>query len=271
MAVNIAKIAARTRIVQLSCSCWRATHYHHGASAEINARHGTGNKAHAIIRVCDHEALKKLQQLHAQARAFNASPEMSYPTVTEGMRILRICKEFEHSAKMQEFAVEHARLLAWFLRDYETERRNAPNSLNTLYDPKMWPSQSQMERKFGFHCRYLECPTTGAWADWLAGSVVAARMELKDTIMEAVQHMADRCKAKNRLYDSVFTGLRDLVLAVPDLDDDGELREMCNRLMPLANLDPDTVREDPALKADVAKKADDILSVFGGGGILAGV
>jgi hypothetical protein len=259
--INIAEVAARTKLATVSTGRWQATRQHKRETANVNEAHNT-RAAKVLVRVSDHEALGDLAKLHAEA--YQAHRRLTLPSAQDGMRMLPAGREFEHAEAMRQFGDRHNRLVAAFLADYENERKAAPARLNGLFDASMWPSQSQMEDKFKFQTRYLPCPAEGAWGEFLEASAEEAERELHGRIKEALVRVRDRCKSDGKLYATVFESIRDLTNLVPDLDFTGEYAPVVKAMEPLAAIHAEDLRDDEKGRAKVAKQAASILSVLGG-------
>jgi hypothetical protein len=127
----------------------------------------------------------------------------------------------------------------------------------------MWPDNSTVESKFRFDLQYLPCPVQGEWENWLRVSVSAAQAELRDQLESAIRHVAERCASDGRLFESVFSNLRELLDMVPDLDleNDQVIRGIAKRAREL-DQDRETVAKSPALRKSVAEEANRIASMF---------
>lgn len=259
--IDINEVAARTKLAVLNTGRWQATRQHRKETVAVNEAHGT-NAAKVLVRVSDHPALGDLTKLHAEA--YQAHRRLTLPSAQDGMRLLPTGREFEHAEVMRKLGDRHNGLVADFLADYESERRNAPARLNGLYEAGMWPSMSEIEGKFSFRTRYLPTPADGAWGEWLAASAEEAEKELRARLAEALQRVRDRCKADGKLYASVFDSIRDLTNLVPDLDFSGDYAPVVKAMKPLATIHAEDVRDDAKARRKVAKQATDILSVLGG-------
>lgn len=259
--INIAEVAARTKLAVLSTGRWQATRQHRKETVAVNEAHST-TAAKVLVRVSDHQALTDLSKLHAAA--YQEHRRLTLPSAQDGMRLLPAGREFEHAEIMRKLGDRHNRLVTAFLADYESEKRDAPVKLNGLYDASMWPSTSEIEGKFSFSTRYLPTPADGAWGEWLAASAEEAEKELRARLAEALQRVRDRCKSDGKLYASVFDSIRDLVNLVPDLDFSGEYAQVVTAMVPLSVISAEDVRDDSKARRKVAKQATDILSVLGG-------
>jgi hypothetical protein len=260
--IDVQAIASRIQLVTLNTSYWRASRVNRSETAKVNAEHGTGNKAHVRVRVCEHPALAEYAALSQQV--YTDHLKLTRPSIQDGMRILPGAKYFEHTAMVRDAQDKGARLVAWFIGDYPTERANAPTILNGLYDENAWPSVESMADKFGIRARYLPCPSDGAWSEWLTESAQAATAELRDQIESGVRRIQERCASDGKLFSTVFTGLKELLDAVPDLDiaNDSEIQRLADMARPLADLDAELVRDDDKLRTETANRASALLNLF---------
>lgn len=258
-------IAARTKLAVVNAGMWRTTRLHKDETRAENVRHNT-DAAKVLVRNCNHPALKQLASLHAQA--YVEHKRLTMPTIQDGMRLVPVGRELEHSAAMRKFGDEHNRLVREFLADYPAELAAAPARMNGLFDPSMWPPFSEVQKKFRFSNRYLPTPTDGAWGTFLEESARAAESELVERVQTALERVRDRCKSDGKLYASVFDSIRELTDMVPDMDFTGGLAPVVQAMEPLTKLHAEFVRDDEDLRNAAAIKAESILGVLGGIGEL---
>lgn len=261
---KIAGIAARIKLCTLTTGAWRATRLHKKETEKVNHDHGTKDAAKVHVRLTDSPALHSLNKLHAAA--YDAHRKITLPSAQDGFRLIPAGRELEHSALMQDFAIEHASLKASFLKEYEAEKATAPVRLNGLFDARHWPAVSLIADKFTFSTRYLACPADGTWAEWIAESARAAEDELRERLTEALDRVVANCgKDKGKIYDTMFTGLAELIGLVPDfnLTDDPEIYAAAIAAKELAALDADTIRESKTTRKQAAQKASQILAAMG--------
>ncbi len=260
---RIEAIAARVKLCVLSTGAWRATRLHREETKTVNAAHHTTDAAKVHVKLTSSPALHALNKLHAAA--YDAHKTLTLPTIQDGFRIIPAGREFEHSAKMQAFASEHTKLRDQFVAEYDADKATAPARLNGLYDPAHWPHVSTVAARFTFETRYLTCPTVNGWGDWIIESARAAEDELRERLTEALTRVASRCASDGKLYDSVFTNLREVIELVPDLNinDAPELTAAANLAKEIAGLEADTIRDSKSARKSAAQKASSILAVMG--------
>lgn len=267
-ASRIHSLAARMKLCALNTGAWRATKLHRDESAKVNAAHHQTDTAKVHVKLTNSTALHELNKLHAEA--YSQHKRLTLPTVQDGLRLLPVGREFEHSQVMQDFGAKHEALKVQFLAEYSDEARTAPVRLNGLYDARHWPHVSVISGKFSFRTKYLSCPTEGSWADWITESAQAAEEELRERLTEALSHLRDRCaaidgKKAGKLYGTVFSNLADVCALVPDLNftADPQLEFAAQSAIELGKLDADTLRENHSARRDAASKAASILAAMG--------
>jgi hypothetical protein len=259
----IQSVASRVKVCTLKTGAWRANKLNRKETAELCARHGVAQgTAKVPVHVCDHRSLGELTKLHGEAYAYHVG--VTHASVDDAIRLLPMCREMEHAAKMADFRRGHDSIVATFLADYPQERAAAPIRLNGLYDAAAWPSLESIASKFRFETSYRPCPTDGAWEDWLNVSVQAAQLELTERLEEAIKRVAERCACDGKLYQSVFANLGELLALVPDLNLTNDLRiaAIAAQAAKLAGESKESCA-CPSRRKDVAAKAQSILSMFG--------
>jgi hypothetical protein len=206
---SVTAIAARVKISTLKTGAFRPVKLHREETKAERERHNTGLVDSVRVKLTNHPALKELDKIHKAAYTYHKS--LTRPTIDEGMRLVPLCREFEHCQTLGGFRTQHDNLVAQFLADYEQERASAPQRLNGLFDASMWPTLDEVNGKFRFEISYRPCPTEGAWADWLSCSAVAAQQELREELESAILHIKERVSSDGKLYQSVFSNLKELL------------------------------------------------------------
>lgn len=272
-AQRIHDLTARMKLCALNTGAWRATRLHRDESAKVNADHGQTDTAKVHVKLTSSPALHELNKLHAAA--YDAHKRLTLPTVQDGLRLLPVGREFEHSDTLRDFGAKHAALKAQFLAEYADEARTAPVRLNGLYDARHWPHVATIGEKFKFATRYLSCPTDGGWGDWISESARAAEDELRERLTEALKRVQERCAAvgkgkdgaekAGKLYQTVFANLADVCALVPDMNfnDAAELSLAANSAVELGKIDAESISDNKAARIDAASKAAAILKAMG--------
>lgn len=260
---DYAKVSSKAVIAQLNIGTWRTKKTHSDETRAENARHGTTDEVTVDVRICKHPALEMIDTLCTQARTEHY--RLTLATETKGMRLLPGAKQLEHARFMQDIAAKVDTLVRQFVADYETERANAPQRLKALYVARHWPSLDTVKAKFYFSTRYLPAPDQGQWSEWLAEAAQSATDDLRSRLRDAVLKVATKLADPKAIFRDTLTGnLVDLLALVPDLNltDDPAITSLAKSAEALVEFDPDTLREDPIARANVAEKAANICSMF---------
>jgi len=179
---------------------------------------------------------------------------------------------------------EHDRLVAEWLAKYDAIIDGAKQKLNGDFDARRYPSRDEVSRKFYMEVTYSPLPASGdyridvskelleevkAETDRIADARFAdARLELRQRLIDKLQHLSDRCKAVNendkaKWYESNISNLVDLFDLIPKmlLGDDPALEQAIRdaRAM-LTGIDSDTIKSSENVRDDVRKKAASIIS-----------
>ncbi len=265
--MDVTRFASRMQVCTFSKSCWSANSKNKPESQRVNEAHGTGNKATVRVRICDHPALGKISKRLGEAYAEHV--QLTKPSIQDGMRLLPIGKAFEHAEMVRMARQDIEPLIAEFVADYPEALARAPIELNGLFDPKAWPPAERIRDRFGLTVHYLPCPTGGEWDSWLEESHQVAVDDLRDQLEKAIRRVQERCASDGKLYDTVFTNLREILDAVPDLDlaPESEICRLAELAQPIALYDADQLRENNYVRQRVASQAADVFSTFGTGSL----
>ena len=179
---------------------------------------------------------------------------------------------------------EHDRLVAEWLAKYDAIIDGAKQKLNGDFDARRYPSREDVSRKFYMEVTYTPLPASGDYRIDVSKEILAevaaetdriadqrfadARLELRQRLIDKLQHLSDRCKAVNendkaKWYESNISNLVDLIDLIPKmlLGDDPALEQAIRdaRSM-LIGIDSDTIKFSEDVRDNVRKKAASIIS-----------
>lgn len=262
MTVDTQAIAACTKLATLETRAWRPHRRHKAETQEERARHGTDAVS---VRICLTDAKSLRAIVQHQELIQRRHRAMTYPSVSEGLRILPAGREFAHAEMLREAAVEHAALADVFVAEYPGIRASAPTRLGALYEPTLWPDDSTMAGYFGIHYRYLPCPADGQWSGWLAESAETAVACVRERVRGSLTNLADQLRHGKRLHGSL---VRDVMAAIDDiaegnLTSDPALTVLLEPMREISQHSIESLRDDTALRGTIAARAESIVSVFG--------
>lgn len=269
----VQEIAKRLMLAMLRTGAWRATLKNFEESKLLNERHGTKDEASATVRQCDHKALHEIYSLNA--KAYNKHKEITLPSVHDGVRVVIAGKQFEHSDLMKEFAAQVGTKVEELVRAGcyvdGAEYRKQKKVLNGLFDERAWPKDADdLRSRFVLESTYLECPTGGAWSDWISESATAARKEVEEKVEKSLKHVFNRClgnegNGTGRLHQSVFDNLDQLLDTLNTLDVEGQFNKIVEKAKTsITKYTAEELRKDPKARADVARRADTLTDMFAG-------
>lgn len=261
--INSSPLAARAVICQLHTGAWRVQKKHRGETQAVNQKHGTKDLAKVSVEICNHPALLDIYSLAAEARVEHY--RLTLPAGDNGVRLLPVARQVEHSKLMADYADRISQKLTEFLAAYPAERAAAPARLNGLYVEGQWPATvDEVAGKFRFQYRYLPVPTEGQWGEWLAEAATEAQDALREKLAEAIRLVAERLSKPGRTYASLTGNLAELLALVPDLNlaADPQIAALADGAKALLEHDTDTLRDDPIARADTAAKAAELVSLF---------
>ncbi len=259
------RIAAKTKLCMLKRSAWNADKKNDEATEELRRKHNT-DAGRVSVHVCDHPALNGAKSILGAVYAKHK--KITLPTIQESLRLIPVCKEFDHMTIVREASDEFFPLVNEFMSVYDQEAADAPARLNGLYDASAWPTHEEMAKKFDLKAHYLKCLTDGPWADWLVESARAATDDIRDQLEAAVHRVAEKC-AGGRLHATVFTSLRELIDLIPEIDisDSDELMKLAEAARPLAQNEAEELRKADRARNKVKDDASRVLDMFGSGSL----
>lgn len=256
-------IASRAVIAVFQTGAWRTIKRHAAETKAENARHGLTDEARVDVKICSHPLLTELQRIQTEARTEHY--RLTLPAADDGFRLLPGKRQLEHSQMMQTYGATFQQTVAKFADIYDQVRADAPRRLNGLYIASQWPDRETVRSAFRLQVRYLPVPALGEWDEWMAESAASAQDELKGRLGEAIRKIATKLGEPDAIFrDSLIGNLAEILDLADDLNisEDPAITRLAKEARSLAVLDPDTLREDAKARADNAKKAADLCSMF---------
>lgn len=260
---HIQLLAERIKICILSQSFWNPKKRHMAETREENRRHNLSNDAEVYVRVTKHEALLSAQTL--KGKIYNEHKRLTLPSPQEGMRIVPIGREFEHSGNLKVLNNQFRTEIDNFIKDYDAVIEDAKGRLNGLFDNSMFPPKEVLSTKFSNTIKYMSCPFDGDWGKWLNETAQLGQFELQERLCEAARHLIKVCEGNGRLYSSVLENLEDICELAGDLNllEDPIIAKAAKELAPIAtDYSVEVLRDNESLRKDTARRANQILSTL---------
>lgn len=179
---------------------------------------------------------------------------------------------------------EYDTLVAEFLDRYEDIVADAKIRLNGDFDASRYPSRQDVSACFRMEVSYSPLPDAGDYRIDVSKEIMeevraetnraaearyeAARQDLRQRLIDKVEHLADRCKAinesdKTRWYESNLTNITDLIDLIPDMligDDEDLIKAVADAKAMLDGIDSDLIKGNESVRDDIRKKAAAIVS-----------
>lgn len=261
---NVISVAERMKVAILNQGFFNVKRKHKGETREENNRHGLSDDAEVYIKLIkDHESLLKAQSIKGQI--YIEHRHLTLPSPVDGMRVMPAGREFEHSDKISKMRNDFNSHIKDFLDDYDNVVENARRRLNGLFDQSMFPPSHVMQSKFYNNVKYMDCPTSGNWGEWINETLELGKIELQDRLVTAARKLIDVCSGDGKLYSSVLENLEDVCSLAGDfnLGEDPIIARAAKELLPVAtDFSAEVLRDNRSLKRDTALRAKQILSVL---------
>jgi hypothetical protein len=220
------------------------------------------------------ESFSRLREWATKVREWHY--EHTTPFAHNGARFLKATEIFPYQAQMTKFGNEGHVLFDDFLADYERLKSKAKRELNGLYNEADYPSEGKLRSRFFFEHTLLPAPDSNhVVLDLVAEDVAESVKKSTEAAMkhataeamrdvwvrlhEVTQNMAAAlAEPDRRFHDTLVSNVKDLCDILPGLNlvDDPVLDQIGQEVKKsLTKSKPETLREDPDKRAEVAKKA----------------
>jgi len=277
------KINEKAMLVTLNISQWNARRADDKATDEIlqanGARRGSGRFNKLLVSLA---SVKRYQRAANDARTFHYANTL--PWDDEGARVLPSENYFAYTKKMRELQAHFQHAVDEFIGDYPSLIRQARQDLGGLFNPADYPSVDTVREKFRLETRVSPLPDSGDFRVSLGddevkaiqgdiearvkAQVTTAIQDLWGRLHRAVNHLAEKLRDSDTIFrDSLVGNIKELTDVLPRLNitEDASLGQMINEARAtLANLDPDTLRENEGERKQAVDKAEDILKKMAG-------
>jgi hypothetical protein len=284
-----------TMLVKVTASCWTGAKVNREASDEVavNKRAKIG-RAKVTTKLVPDEFIRPIRSLDQAVRA--VVDQYSVPWSKNGMNVFPVCNWDDMRDGVAPILDKHKAAVAEFKKAYPAIKRAAKNELGDLYNEADWPSESEIEGKFGIHVGFYPMPAAEDFRLDLPNQLVEnirdnLRAELEEVndnfFAEAKQRAAevvgdfvtrlkrhkvvpdDTAKRGYRVEatfrDTAVTNIAEQARILPSFNIHGDpvFTELTDALDELGSLDPDTLRFDDKARDEAVKSANSLLSKFG--------
>lgn len=272
-------LSERALLVSLSISQWSARKYDRRESSKLTAAHGADAKA-ARVNKNLLPAGDALEAVHAKTHEVQRFfYKHTLPWAQEGQRILPSMQYIEFARELGKMMDDWKATVDTFIAKYPSMRNEAQMRLGTLFKAEDYPMAFEVRAKFKIDAVFLPVPQA---SDWRVDVGDLERERLEKDVTERVQAAVGKAMgdAWGRLHDVISKAHERLaqpdaifrnslvenavelcgLLTKLNLTEDPHLEEIRRDLEgSLCQFQPDTLREDKAVRQDVADEMKAIM------------
>lgn len=281
------KMAERAVLMRMSAGLPGKARTDKGLSASVKSEHGLGQKAGRWIKTKYPDwALEPLEKLVTEARGYHALVTLPFDS---GIGILPAALIKDYADKMRQYRGEFENLVqSHFVPKYPEMIAWARAEHNGTFDVEDYPPVERLLGSFYFKTEPLPVPDAahfeGTMSSLLGVDADGVNVRVQDAMQEAqrelMRRMIDPVKAMaTKLSESPKEGKEDICFRdtlvgnveeiaglVPKLNiaGDPEIDRFAADLLKLVAAKPQQLRDDKALRANVAKEAAEIMQRLSG-------
>lgn len=261
----------------LTLRAWTARKHDKEISIEVSRQHAATKAAGRYTKrlLPEAKAYEKIISALSEARAFHYANTLA--SHLDGWRILTGANFERYSEGIRQRRQGLDGLVAELVAAWPAVVEQARKCLSGMFREEDYPDASALAGRFGIEVRLLPLPDAEAFcADMPPEQIRQARENIRrqeeearsaairdlwEKLYEPVFRMVERLSRPEAIFrDSLVENLREIVEVLPRLDvsGDGRFAELLDRVRALSVHEPQRLREDKALRADVAARAADI-------------
>lgn len=273
-------LSNRAMLVKLSISQWTARKHDKRATATVeDTFHATEAGRFNKVLIAQ-DAIKAVEKTANTARTLHYANTL--PWSDDGYRLLPAANFPDYSAKMRECRATFEAAADDFESNYPALVADAKIRLNGLFNQADYPRN--VRDRFSLDTQISPVPMANDFRvtlrdeetqaiqreieDRTMQATHAAHRDLYRRLAEAIGHMSVKLSEPEAIFrNSLVDNLRELCELLPRLDIIGDPELARIRAMAEAKLltyDPNTLREDPTVRANTARDAEAILRAMEG-------
>lgn len=283
-------ITTKAMLVALTIKSWSGAKIDKRVSQDVAAREGADNDAgNYSKKLVAKDALADVKAISGEARTRHY--EYTLPWSQDGARILPSAMHAKYAADMRELQDKFELAVKSFMADYEGQILLAQRRLGSMFVEADYPSPQDIESKFSWDINIMPIPSGNDFRVSLSEDMTKAiRQDIEtktnkaaqdatrslfERVAKTISHMAEsledygevidekgKIKKINPFRDSVVGNIQELVDLLPALNITGDsaLTAVTENIKKgLLNASAQDLREDPALRRDVARDARKVL------------
>jgi hypothetical protein len=282
---NMSNLNERAMLVTLRISSWAGMMHDKEVTEDVNESYKAAKEAGRYNkRLVASSFLKGVAQAHSKAR--KTHKVLTLPWEYDGTGILASAGYLNYVALMKDCRRQAETQVKQFLTMRDDYIKDGAVRLGKMFDAEDYPSNEEVEAKFGFDVEISAVPDAGDFRVALGDETVKAVVKgiekrtndrlqnaMDDVfrrIEELVKHMVDKLRAyepkaggrqETIIRDSIVQNIFELtrVLPILNITNDPRITELEKRLTADLVASPVMLRTDAKLRATTISKADAIL------------
>lgn len=268
-------ITNKAMLVSLSIRQWTARKYDRKITEEVNQTHQSKDAGRFNKLLIEKKRLSPIQSAANKIRIFHYENTLAW--ADEGDRLLPVANFFDYSQKVNLLKDEFETAVNDFIGDYDLIVQEAQSNLNGLFNPLDYPRE--IRDRFGVRFSFMPVPDSNDFRINVSQDVLDemkqtlneevtnrldnATASLRTKIREQLTYMRDRLADPNCIFrDSLFGNVESLVDLAPKLNVTNDKRiEFLTLGMRDILVDPQAVRENVSLRANIVTRLNDLLAI----------
>lgn len=272
---NPMNITDKAMLVSLSIRQWTARKYDRKITEEVNHTHQAKDAGRFNKLLIEKKRLSPIQSASNKIRIFHYENTLAW--ADEGDRLLPVANFFDYSQKINVLKAEFEQAVDEFIGDYDLIVKEAQANLNGLFNPLDYPRD--IRDRFGIKFSFMPVPDSQDFRVTVSKDVldemkrtlneeVTSRLDnatesLRYKIREQLVYMRDKLADPNSIFrDSLFGNVEALVDLAPKLNVTGN-KGIENLTLGMRDIlvDPNAVRQNVSLRANIVSKLNDLLAI----------
>jgi hypothetical protein len=277
-------LSTRAILVSLNVSQWAARKLDRVETAKLRLHHNMSVEA-ARVNKDLLPMTPSLDLVHKKTGTIRTDYyAATVPWAGDNQRIIRVEAYMDFAERMGAHMREWRDLVETFYDDYPGAKQEARRTLNGLYKEEDYPDVSELRHRFHIGLSYMPVPTAGHLVVDLSDEIVedmrkSIEGQVKDALGDAMRTARERVfelvtKTHERLSDpkaifrdSLVSNALEMCRLLPGMNIDGDpqldiLRQQIERS--LCQHNPDTLRQDPLVRGQVANEMKSIMDKMSG-------
>jgi membrane-bound lytic murein transglycosylase len=269
-------LQSRAMLANLNISQWTARKHDKSASAEVEKNHGAKDAGRFNKLLIDKSALEPINKIASAAREYHY--QLTLPWGDNGDRLLSAKLYFEYTQNIRMYRDEFNQRVNLFCQNYPALIQAARTRLGTLYHPDDYPHTDDIRSRFSMQNFFTPVPDANDFrVDVGTEHIAKIRQDLEQAMQERQKQAIKECYSRvrevvermhERLSDpeaifknSLIENARELIKILPGLNitEDPELEAVRQEVEDML-LQPDVLRTNKRKRAEVAKKASEVLA-----------